>query len=139
MTNNTKIIRVNFPRSAHGEEKLIPAEGGGAWDTREYDYFLIDPSEAVAKGDYAVVPARGYLQIVKVAAVGVRSTKATQHAIAIFNLDAHSNILERQKVKEELLQAIQNRMAHASFIANAQLLAASDPQLAALLQDFNSL
>lgn len=128
-----KIVKVSF--SSNGCNEM----GAANWDSRQYDYFMVDESLEVEKGDLAVVQAAGKLQIVKVVGFSKLTGNATKFLLTAFNMERVEQKVEAKKIKEELLASISQRMERALFLKNAAALAEHDSELASMLNSLKEL
>jgi hypothetical protein len=130
-----KVIRVAFASGdSHMDEK-----GSAAERSRTYDYFYVDESKKIKRGDFAVVNVHGTLKIVIIREVMTNSVKATRHAVAIFGLDDWADIIAKEEKLQALKEAIGARAKEAMNMKMFRELAGADEGLQALLNEFDEL
>ena len=130
----SKIIAVQFTNNE------ISVEGGqlSGFTSREYEYFLVR-DENVKVGDLAVVPARGFLKIVRVSRILAVSAKANTFAITTFNLEEYHLGIQRAKDIQSLEAQIDVHVEQAKKRQKLVELASTDETLAAMLAQLKAL
>lgn len=137
--SKTVVLRVSFATGERMAVDAAPYKHGV--DSRVYDYYYVTrEGEEVKAGMHAIVDGAGQgMTVVYIRKVLSRSTRATNHALAVFSVAGYQERLDRQERITALREEILEQAELAKERERLKTLAASDEGLAKLLKELEEL
>lgn len=119
---------------SHNSNSAYPEENANTYAFALYDTTIIE-------GDYCVVKSNGHgFDIVKIQRLRERSDEAiTREIVCKVDFSAYVSRLDARKRRDELRNEMAKKAAQLQEIAMYQILAESDPAMAALLKAYKEL